>query len=93
MGGRGGTISGSILGGGGTRHFYLLTLYNFKNIVGGGGGARAPRAPYSAVPERQFPLWCLLLEASYGATKFRTRTCTIFTGLLFTIFTGLLFPV
>ena len=38
MGGRvGGTISDSILGGG-TKHFYLLILYNFKNI----GGARAP---------------------------------------------------
>ena len=31
--GEGGTISASILGGGGgTRHFFLLTLYNFKNI-------------------------------------------------------------
>ena len=27
---------------GGTRHFFLLILYNFKNI---GGGARAPPAP------------------------------------------------
>ena len=34
---------------GGTIHFFLLTLYNFKNI---GGGARAPPPlpPYSAVP-------------------------------------------
>ena len=24
-----------------TRHFFLLTLYNFKNIGGGGRGARA----------------------------------------------------
>ena len=24
-------------GGGGTIHFFLLTLYNFKNIGGGGG--------------------------------------------------------
>ena len=39
-GGRGGTISDSILGG--TRHFFLLILYNFKNIGGG--------PPYSAVP-------------------------------------------
>ena len=45
MGG-GGTISDSILGG--TRHFFLLTLYNFKNI--GGKGTCSP-APYSAVPE------------------------------------------
>ena len=28
---------------GSTRHFFLLTLYNFKNI--GGGRARAPRPP------------------------------------------------
>ena len=28
--------------GGGTTLFFLLTLYNFKNI---GGGARAPPAP------------------------------------------------
>ena len=45
-GGGGGTISDSILGGG-TRHFFLLNLYNFKNI---GGGAHAHPAPYSAVP-------------------------------------------
>ena len=32
--GGGGTISDSILGG--TRHFFLLNLYNFKNIGGGG---------------------------------------------------------
>ena len=30
-------------GGGGTKHFFLLILYNFKNIWGGGG-------MYSAVP-------------------------------------------
>ena len=30
----GGTISESILGGGGTRHFFLLTLYNLRNIWG-----------------------------------------------------------
>ena len=41
----GGTINDSILGGG-TKHFFLLILYNFQNI----GGARAPPAPYSAVP-------------------------------------------
>ena len=33
--GGGGTISDSILGGG-TKHFFLLILYNFKNIGGGG---------------------------------------------------------
>ena len=32
-GGGGGTISASILGG--TRHFFLLTLYSFKTIGGG----------------------------------------------------------
>ena len=35
----GGTISDSILGS--TRHFFLLNLYNFKNI----GGARSPCPP------------------------------------------------
>ena len=31
---------------GDTRHFFLLILYNFKNIGGGGGGgARAPPVP------------------------------------------------
>ena len=43
-----GTISDSILGGGGSKHFFLLIFYNFKNIGLGGGGARPP---YSAVPE------------------------------------------
>ena len=33
---------------GGTRHFFLLTLYNFKNIGGGGGGHMPPSC--SAVP-------------------------------------------
>ena len=41
-GGVGGTISDSILGGG-TRHFFLLTFYNFKNI----GGGRPPLTPRS----------------------------------------------
>ena len=31
---------------GGTRHFFLLILYNFRNI----GGSRAPRAPLSLSP-------------------------------------------
>ena len=46
-GGGGGTISDSILG----RHktIFLLILYNFGNIWGG-GGARAPLPPYSLVP-------------------------------------------
>ena len=35
LGEGGGHISDSIVGG--TIHFFLLTLYNFKNIVGGGG--------------------------------------------------------
>ena len=42
----GGTISDSILGG--TRHFFLLNLYNFKNI--GGVTCPSPLPPYSAVP-------------------------------------------
>ena len=33
-GGGGGTISDSILRGGGTINFFLLNLYNFKNIGG-----------------------------------------------------------
>ena len=36
-------------GGGDTRHFFLLTLYNFKNI--GGGDTRVHRPPCSVVPE------------------------------------------
>ena len=43
--GGGGTISDSILGKG-TKHFFLLILYNFKNI----GGGTCPPPPYSAVP-------------------------------------------
>ena len=58
VGGRG-TISDSILGGGGesTKHFFLLILYNFKNI-GGGGGHVLPllpsllRGPCSFLPAR-----------------------------------------
>ena len=34
-------------GGGDTRHFFLLNLYNFKNIE---GGHVPPLPPYSAVP-------------------------------------------
>ena len=41
-----GIVRDSILGGGGTKHFFLLILYNFKNIGGGGWGEeRAPPAP------------------------------------------------
>ena len=49
--GGGGTISDSILGG--TKHFFLLILYSFKNIAGRGGKhvPPPPRTPYSAVPE------------------------------------------
>ena len=36
IGGGGGTISDLIFGGG-TKHFFLLILYNFKHIGGGGG--------------------------------------------------------
>ena len=47
--------------GGGTRHFFLLTLYNFKNIGGGGrgAGARAPPAPLLRGP-------CFLNKASFS---------------------------
>ena len=48
-GGRGwGTVSDSILGD--TRHFFLLTLYNFKNIGGGGVTCPLVPSPCSAVP-------------------------------------------
>ena len=39
----GGTIGDSILGGGGIRDLFLLTLYNFKSI--GGGGHVPPGRP------------------------------------------------
>ena len=39
IGGGGVVISDYIEGT--TRHFFLLTLYNFKNIEGRGGGVRA----------------------------------------------------
>ena len=43
---------------GGTRHFFLLNLYNFKNI----GGARAPPAPNPPPPllqqQQQQTLYC-----------------------------------
>ena len=41
IGGGGGTISGSILGGG-TKHIFLLILYNFKNI----GAPLLPPPPF-----------------------------------------------
>ena len=37
-------------GGGGKIHFFLLTLYNFKNIGGEGTCPPCPPPPYSAVP-------------------------------------------
>ena len=49
--GRKDTVSDSKLGGGATIHFYLLTLYNFKNIWGGGHVPPHP-PPCSAVPEK-----------------------------------------
>ena len=43
-------ISDSIWGGGGgTRHFFLLSFYNFKNIWG--GGHVPPQSRYSTVPD------------------------------------------
>ena len=38
--------------GGGARHFFLLNLYNFKNIGTRGGGHVPPQPPYSAVPRK-----------------------------------------
>ena len=35
---------------GGTKHFFLLILYNFRNIWGGGTCPPGPPSPYSAVP-------------------------------------------
>ena len=58
----GDTISDSILGG--TKHFFLLTLYNFNNIGrGGGGGARAPLPPNCSVPD--YGLRCLKYNLSW----------------------------
>ena len=54
----GDTISDSILGG--TKHFFLLTLYNFNNIGGEGGGGHVP--PNSAVPD--YGLRCLKYNLS-----------------------------
>ena len=50
-GGGGGTLSNLILGG--TRHFFLLTLYNFKNI---GVHVPPPALPCSAVPAQRHGL-------------------------------------
>ena len=44
-GGGGGTVSDSILGGG-TKHLFLLILYNFRNI----GGHVPPLPPPSPIP-------------------------------------------
>ena len=44
-GGGEGIISAPIFGGEGTRHFFFLTLYNFKNIGGGGHVPPAPSSP------------------------------------------------
>ena len=50
IGGRGGsTISAPILGG--HKTLFLTNSFLISKILGGGGGARAPRPPYSAVPE------------------------------------------
>ena len=57
-GGGGGAVSGSILGG--TRHFFLLILYNCKNI----GGRVPPLSPCSAVHGFK-----LFLQFSYMFTQ------------------------
>ena len=59
-GGWEGTISDSILGG--TEHFFLLILYNFKNI---GGGHVPPPPPHSTVLE--YSLKELVAGSSRGA--------------------------
>ena len=47
--GRGGIVSDLILGGGGggTRHLFLLTLFNSKNVGGGARATPGPLAPRS----------------------------------------------
>ena len=53
--------------GGCTRHFFLLTLYNFKNIGGGGTFHTCP--PYSAVPEVSEVRLILLKNEIYISTR------------------------
>ena len=69
FGGVGGnSVSDSILGGEGTSHFFLLTLYNFKNI--GGGTCRPPGPPCSAIPE--------LISSYYGWQESKIKNKNIF---------------
>ena len=62
---------------GGTRRFFLLTLYNFKNNGGGGEGARAPRPPllrgpwtwnfhFAYMADSVFSSYLFLLALSFG---------------------------
>ena len=50
------TVSGSILGvgGGDARHFFLLNLYNSKNIGGGGASCSAVFELYASINAN----WC-----------------------------------
>ena len=66
-GGGRGTISDSILGGGGesTKHFFLLILYNFKNIGARGGAPLLPLLPPSLL---RGP--CSFLPVRVAATRF-----------------------
>ena len=52
----GGPLVNQYWGGGGTKHFFLLNLYNFKNIGGGHVSPCPPPPPYSAVPRMNFEI-------------------------------------
>ena len=74
---------------GGTMHFFLLTLYNFKNI--GGGHVPSPPAPYSAVPcvvcnvtldnqETPFRKTCYISYVFLNNSLFISFVCTFITS-------------
>ena len=71
---------------GGTRYFFLLALYNFKNIGRGGGvgGSTCP-PPYSAVPgfidvfQPVRYVWCRFRKRECASSSIRNKQ---FTGII-----------